>query len=1254
MYITLRNVKLIKGLDENSPLISVSKLCDDNYKVLFEGAYAIISYRSQSIIKVNRYNSSNKDLYQIDASMLENFKEITRNKHYHDSPQNVALFVSAHKDLDRYVALHDACAHRHGESLKQIYEALYGTSLPKQLPFCNACAAAKVHKTPLPKSARRTPTRINQHIGLDFIVFSRPDRHKNRYLLHVKDKYSQHAWGYATPTRAIMTEWAIKFITYADRQHPDSPVAVVHFDGELATNDFMAFVQKKGIEPNKTAPYNSQQNFIERQNRTAQEAGKAMLQRAGLPSHWLIQACLYAIFIINHLPNKKLSNTTGKSKHMSPSPSEVWHKYRARSLKELLRCIRAFGCAMWALKPSSRADKQALRGEYGILLGRAPYAKCWLMFSLERHKEVEVLHCVMNETFFPAANAAAPRKSLSLQKLLEETQPDIHSDTASDGGEEEKEEAADDKEEWANAPADLEKEKSVQEQPLPNVGINAIETQATAAPPYSQEQRQLADEFLKAQATESYPYETKARSKGSASHNAKAPAQELRRSQRLAAIPERPSPPPLVMEEMKEESDSVTEPNSPRIDELSKVTYETLKVGDRLRSQDDVVVEVQSIEDEDNIVCLEPEAEKQGPWTYTFKDLKPELLTASVAVSDWEKEMKKLEQNSFTMPMRSYRYMSQNPFDGPPVYYEAAHTILPSTSFTLRADIGLNENATSYLAVERAHRAEVPKVGVTLADEISLPEFSFQFASHPLYTQITQANTKEWQDLYNAGTLSEPMDLPQGHTITPTKWVLKAKGDHDGFFTRLKSRLTLRGDLMKKSSEQKDNPFWGFSPVTQITTIFALVALHQHDESVTYWQLDYEQAFLTADMRREVYIRAPRGYANPGEENKVHLVKRALYGGDDSGRCFYDHITTDLKCFGFKGIHHDTCYLHIYDTNSYGETSFIKMSFHVDDFIIAQRGAALWTRFKRWLVKNYRFSLNILKHLLGMLFERDTKTKTTKISQQASVSKLLRMVDGIVERKPKQYPIVQGSTEPTLANLPQTEKEKEASKYFPMMQILGHLNWLQTMCYPEISYPLKVASRFNLEHGPIAHRWVRNILHYLQSDAHPYRIIRYQGHLQLDAYADSNHIKDKTTCRPISGTVIRLGGNLIRHIAKREKHVTQSTPESETYSIALTAKAVMACKYLIEEMGGPVQTAIPIYVDCKAAIHWCTNPVHADSNGHMHAKYFYVRLLHAEKHVVVCKVDTKYNLADLLVTWKDYGNFLRLTISLKESKPIQE
>ena len=236
-----------------------------------------------------------------------------------------------------------------------------------------------------------------------------------------------------------------------------------------------------------------------------------------------------------------------------------------------------------------------------------------------------------------------------------------------------------------------------------------------------------------------------------------------------------------------------------------------------------------------------------------------------------------------------------------------------------------------------------------------------------------------------------------------------------------------------------------------------------------------------------------------------------------------------------------------------------------------------------------------------------------------------------------------GTVVPTLEHLPKSDDEKEESKNFPMMQILGHLNWLQMMTFLEMTYPLKVVAQFNLRHGRVAHIWVKNMLRYLASHTYDYRMIRYKGHMNMDAFADSNHLKNKSDCRPISGGVIRLGGNIIRHPCTREKHVTHSSPESELYAVDLIARELRSCIFLVEAIGGPKQHSAPLYVDCAAAIHWAINPVHAKSNAHMHARYFYVRELHQEKVLKVMKVASESNIADLMVTYKTESNFHFLT-----------
>ena len=298
-FLMLKHARMIDGLDV--PLISVSKLCDDDITILFKKNYCYINRGSKKILENDRKQQRNKNLYHVDNSLFMKYTSFKKLKINNES----AYLASTHKGNDIVSTLHNACMHVNYKTLSHIYELMYGKMMPRELPFCDACAAAKAHAQPLPKVARRKAIRINQHISIDWIVFGAADRYNNRYLLHIRCKYSQKSWGYPSPTRANITEWTIRFIKMAERQHPDKKIVYAHYDGELATTEFENFISKNGIQPNKTAPYTSEQNPVERHHRTIEEAGKAMLHQSGLNNSWLITACLYAIFIYNHLPIHK-------------------------------------------------------------------------------------------------------------------------------------------------------------------------------------------------------------------------------------------------------------------------------------------------------------------------------------------------------------------------------------------------------------------------------------------------------------------------------------------------------------------------------------------------------------------------------------------------------------------------------------------------------------------------------------------------------------------------------------------------------------------------------------------------------------------------------------------------------------------------------------------------------------------------------------------------------------------------------------
>ena len=56
----------------------------------------------------------------------------------------------------------------------------------------------------------------------------------------------------------------------------------------------------------------------------------------------------------------------------------------------------------------------------------------------------------------------------------------------------------------------------------------------------------------------------------------------------------------------------------------------------------------------------------------------------------------------------------------------------------------------------------------------------------------------------------------------------------------------------------------------------------------------------------------PTASAARGYHNTVVDVIKALYGGDDSGRCFYDEWVSFHLGLGFKAIVYDKCYLYFH------------------------------------------------------------------------------------------------------------------------------------------------------------------------------------------------------------------------------------------------------------------------------------------------------------------------------------------------------
>ena len=68
--------------------------------------------------------------------------------------------------------------------------------------------------------------------------------------------------------------------------------------------------------------------------------------------------------------------------------------------------------------------------------------------------------------------------------------------------------------------------------------------------------------------------------------------------------------------------------------------------------------------------------------------------------------------------------------------------------------------------------------------------------------------------------------------------------------------------------------------------------LKKNGEVDIIFQLDVKSAFLHGDLKEEVIIDQPPGYAKLGNEHKVYKLKKALYGLKQTPWAWYNRIET--------------------------------------------------------------------------------------------------------------------------------------------------------------------------------------------------------------------------------------------------------------------------------------------------------------------------------------------------------------------------
>ena len=519
-------------------------------------------------------------------------------------------------------------------------------------------------------------------------------------------------------------------------------------------------------------------------------------------------------------------------------------------------------------------------------------------------------------------------------------------------------------------------------------------------------------------------------------------------------------------------------------------------------------------------------------------------------------------------------------------------------------------------------------------------------------------------------------DLPPGIKPLTTRFVYDFKTNEMNEIVKYKARLVVRG------FEQREGIDYGETHsatirATSVRTILSLAARNR----LRLWQMDVEQAFLTAKMGREVvYCRPPPGQERPGY---VWLLQKALYGLKQASNLFERHFSAILT--GKLGLHrlHGDRSIYFKKVKRGSRYELLIVGVYVDDLIVAYGSDEMLNSFKRDLQEYIGMKdVGPLRYCLGIHITQDPESFSVHMDQRGFVTDLLTRTGHMgVNEATRVTPTIAG-LRLSLQDCPTTPAdihEMSVAPYNTYRSIVGSLMYLAGATRPDVCFAVNLLSRYVANPGKAHWRALIHLLRYLRgtmdlgvdfcghssqgiiledervkqwrhsSDDLPNpRLVSESFHNNLVAYCDADWATDPDKRRSCTGWVIFLNGGPIAWRTRRQSIVATSTAESELYSLGDCMRELQWLRSLLQELGFPQPQTTPgrggavataselknsgtvIFEDNQACLQISQNEVFHQRTKHIDIQWCFVMQAVERGEFSVQPTGTDDQIADLL------------------------
>ncbi|EOY19734.1 Copia-like retrotransposable element, putative [Theobroma cacao] len=429
---------------------------------------------------------------------------------------------------------------------------------------------------------------------------------------------------------------------------------------------------------------------------------------------------------------------------------------------------------------------------------------------------------------------------------------------------------------------------------------------------------------------------------------------------------------------------------------------------------------------------------------------------------------------------------------------------------------------------------------------------------------------------------------PANQKVIGVRWVYRTKLNTDGSVNKLKARLVVKGYAQIQGIGYLETS----APVARLDTIRLLVALVAK-EKWKLWHLDVKSAFLNGLLEEDIFIEQPKGFIEPGMENRICKLKKALYGLKQAPRAWYARVDNYL-CN--KGFHMSESKPTLYVCCSSAGKQVI-VSIYVDDILVTSLNTELLLKFKKEMMEEFKMTnLGLITYFLGLEFVQ--AEKFIILHQQKYATELLKKFK-MQNCKAISTPIA-ANVKFSLSN---NEELADATLY---RRLIGSLLYLSSSG-PDIMFSTSLLSRF-MHQPTVTHlSAAKRILRYIKGSINfGIKFGREQSH-HLQGFLDSDWAGSLDDSKSTTGFVFSFGSGVFSWASKKQEVVAQSSAEAEYISTAAATNHSLWLRKILSCLGFSQNDPNVLWMDNQSAIAMSKNPVQHGRTKHIQVKFHMIR-----------------------------------------------